>query len=44
MSDTESQEKDSSSENEDPVDLENTSENAKTRDESAIEHVKKPYN
>ena len=43
MSDTESQEKGSSSENEDPVNPENASEHAETRDESAIEHVNKPY-
>ena len=43
MSDTESQEKDSSSENEEPVQPENGTEHAETRDESAIEHVKKPY-
>ena len=43
MNDTESQEKGSSSENEDPVNPENATEHAETRDESAIEHVKKPY-
>ena len=43
FSDTESQEKGSSSKNEDPVNPENATEHAETRDESAIEHVKKPY-
>ena len=43
MSDTESQEKGSSSENEDPVNPENATEHAETRDKNAIEHVKKPY-
>ena len=43
MSDTESQEKGSLSENENPVNPENVTEHAETRDESAIEHVKKPY-
>ena len=33
----------SSSENEDPVNPENANEHAGTRDESAIEHLKKPY-
>ena len=44
MSNNESQEKGSSSENEDPVNLENAIEHAVTRDESNIEHVKKPCN
>ena len=43
FSDTESQEKGSSSKNEDPVNPENATEHAETRDESAIEHVKKHY-
>ena len=43
MSDTESQGKGSSSENEDPVNPENATEHAEARDESAIEHVKKTY-
>ena len=43
MSDTQSQEKVSSSENKDPVNPENATEYAKTRDESVTEHVKKPY-
>ena len=43
MSDTESQEKGSSSENEDPANPENATEHAETRDESATDHVKKPY-
>ena len=43
MSDTESQEKGSSGETEDTVIPENATEHAETRDESAIEHVKKPY-
>ena len=43
MSDTESQDKSSSSENKDPVNPENATEHAETSDESAIEHVKKPY-
>ena len=43
MSDTENREKDSSSENGDPVNPENATEHAETRDESVIEHVKKPY-
>ena len=43
MSDTESQEKGSSRENEDPVNAESATEHAETRDESAIDHVKKPY-
>ena len=43
MSDTESQEKGSSRENEDPVNPENATGHAETRDESAIEHGKKPY-
>ena len=43
MSDTESQEKGSSSENEDPVNPENANEQAEARDKSANEHVKKPY-
>ena len=44
MSDTESQDKGSTSESEDPVNPENETEHAETRDESAIEPVKKPYN
>ena len=43
MSDSESQEKGSSSENEDPFNLKNVTQHAETRNESAIEHVKKPY-
>ena len=43
MIDTESQEKGSSSENDDPVNPENATEHAETREESAIEHVKKTY-
>ena len=43
MNDTESQEKGSSSENEDPFNPENATEHAKTSAESAIEHVKKSY-
>ena len=43
MSDIESQEKGSFSENEDPVHPENATEHAETKDESAIEHAKKPY-
>ena len=43
MGDTESHEKGSSSENEDPVNSENATEHAETRDKSAIEYVKKPY-
>ena len=43
MSDSESQEKGSSSENEDPVNPKSATEHAETTDESAIEHVKKPY-
>ena len=43
MNDTESQDKVSSSENEDPVNPENATEHAETSDESAIVHVKKPY-
>ena len=43
MSDTQSQEKDSCSENKDPVNPENVTEYAETSDESATEHVKKPY-
>ena len=43
MSDTQSQEKGSCSENEDPVNPENVTEYAETWDESATEHVKKPY-
>ena len=43
MSDTESQDKGSSSENEDPVNPENATEHAETKNESAIEPLKKPY-
>ena len=43
MSDTESQDKGSSSEDEDPVNPENATEHAETKDESAIEPLKKPY-
>ena len=43
MSDSESQEKGSSSENEDPFNLKNVTQHAETKNESAIEHVKKPY-
>ena len=43
MSDAESQEKGSSSQNKCPVNSENATEHAKTRNESAIEHNKKPY-
>ena len=43
MSDTESQEKGSFSENEDTVNPENATEHAESRDESAIEQVKKAY-
>ena len=43
MSGTESQEKSSSSENEDPVNPENATGHAETWTESATEHVKKPY-
>ena len=43
MSNTESQEKGIPSESEDPVNPENATEHAETRDESGIEHVKKPY-
>ena len=43
MNDTERQDKISSSENEDPVNPENATEHAETSDESAIVHVKKPY-
>ena len=43
MSDTESQEKGSSSKNENPANPENATEHAENRDQSAIEHVKKPY-
>ena len=43
MSDTGSQEKGSSSENKDPVNSENVTEHADTRDEIAIEHIKKSY-
>ena len=39
MSDTKNQEKGSSSENEDPVNPENATEYAETRNESAIEHI-----
>ena len=43
MSDTESKEKGSSSQNEDPVNPESATENAKTRDKNAIELIRKPY-
>ena len=43
MSDTESHEEGSSSENEGPVNFENATRHAETRDESAIDHVKKSY-
>ena len=43
MSETESQKKGSSSENEDHVNHENATEHAETRDGSATEHVKKHY-
>ena len=43
MSGTESQENGSSIENKEPVNSENATEHAETRDESAIEHVRKPY-
>ena len=43
VSDTENQEKGSPNENEDPANLENTNEHAKTRYQSTIEHVKKHY-
>ena len=42
MSDTESQEKGSFNENENLIKPENATEHAETREESAIEHVKKP--
>ena len=42
MSDTQSQEKGSCSENEDPLNPENITEYAETRDESATEHVNNP--
>ena len=43
MSDTENQEKGSSSENLDPANPGNATEHAQTMDESATKHVKKPY-
>ena len=43
MSDTESHEKGSSSENEESANFENATKHAETSYESAIEHVKKPY-
>ena len=43
MSDTESQEKGSSNEKKDPVNPENVTELAETRNESTIEQVKKAY-
>ena len=43
MSDTKSPDKGSSSKNEDPINPENATEHTKTRDESAIEHLKKSY-